>query len=120
MVIPSVHAQLHDASHWLKYVGEWGYLKISLTAKVPRFKPCWIFSCGIIKKENYYMIKPCTINGLKGSIYLEKEIAAIPADILQHVFASLEHHIQSSMDWGVWGGGTTSSTLHEGMQLHKD
>jgi hypothetical protein len=24
------------------------------------------------------------------------------------------------MDWGVWGGGTTSSTLHEGMQLHKD
>jgi hypothetical protein len=113
MAIPSIHAQLLDASNWLMYVGEWVISK-HVTAKVPRFKPCWMFFCDILLKENNYMIKRYNIDNLRGCIC--QETAAILL-----IFYNMYSPVWNIIPSHTWmPGATTCSILNEGMQSHKD
>jgi hypothetical protein len=49
-------------------------------------------------KGKFYTNKPRTIDGLKENI--RQETAAMSANMLRRVFASLEHHVQLCMDTG--------------------
>jgi len=53
------------------------------------------FLWGLLKGK-VYTNKPHTISDLQQNVC--HEIAAISAQTLQHVFASLEHHVQLCMD----------------------
>jgi hypothetical protein len=54
------------------------------------------FSLWHLLKKKVYTKKLHIINNQKENIH--QEIAAIPVDMLQHIFANLEHHVWFCMD----------------------